>query len=204
MAATSYGKNAAVNGWTALAKFLGAFTSVTKPPTSETAIGASLINMTGAKAAGWTNNKQVFVRKLTGAVTGLLKEGRTLYIVGEVTNGFELAYEEGGTGIKVAGHALEAASTELDLLTEVTGGTYARQSATWGTSKNGEAEDTAKEKIPIPASTTVTHIGWFEKVTVGTGKEGLQAAVKLVVPESFGSEGVFEATSDKFEGNVAE
>src|ERR1700684_1751643 len=113
---TGYGKNAALEGVTAKALWLGGFSAVGKAPTSNTAVAASLINMTGSKAAGWTNGKLVVCRSITGGVTNILAK-ETFYIVGEVTNGFELALEESGTAIKVAGHELETGSTEFALLT---------------------------------------------------------------------------------------
>jgi hypothetical protein len=194
MPLTAYGKNAGLTGATGVMKFIGAFTSVVKPPTSGTAIAASLINMTGSKAAGWTNGKAVSIRKLTGSVTGLVAE-RTYFIVGEVTNGFELALEEGGTGVKVAGHELEAASSEFALLTEVTGGSYKRIKTTWGAAAGGSITDTAAEVLTIPAATTVTDIGFWEAES--TGK--LTSAVKAEAPEVFAKEGEYKISGDTLE-----
>ena len=197
MAATAYGKNNAVAGYTAKALYLGAVTALTEKPTSNTAEGASLINLTGAKGKGFTNGKLVVPRTLTANVTGLVA-GRPYYVVGETTNGFELANEEAGTAVKVTGHALETGS-EFDLLTEVTGGEYARVATSWGAAKGGEAEDTAKQQIKMPAASRIDYGAHFEKSAGGTGAAGFQGVMKLVAPESFGSAGIFEALSDKFE-----
>ncbi len=195
--ATAYGRNASVKGYSEKAKFMGLCTSVTKAPTSNTAIAASLINMTGSEAAGWTNGKVVYIRKLTGSVTGLV-EARAYFIVGAVTNGFELAEEEGGAAIKVAGHTLETGSTEFDLITEVSGGSYVRIATSWGAAAEGIISDTAKQKFKVPAATTVSYAIHHEKSSAGTNKE-IPGVMKATTPETFGAEGEYEATEDKFE-----
>ena len=194
---TGYGKNAALEGVTAKALWLGGFSSVGKAPTSNTAVAASLINMTGSKAAGWTNGKLVVCRSITGGVTNILAK-ETFYIVGEVTNGFELALEESGTAIKVAGHELETGSTEFALLTELTGGGYKRIKTTWGTVKAGEVSDTAKELLKIPAGAEITDVGWWEGESTGKVIE----TQKLTTAEKYGSEGTYEITADSLEANT--
>jgi hypothetical protein len=197
MALTAYGKNQALLGATAKMAFVGLFSSSKFAATSGTSIGASLINMTGAKAKGFTNGKIVMIRVLTASVTGLVAE-RPYYVVGEVTNGFELALQEGGTAVKVAGAELTTAS-EFAVLTEISGGSYARVATTWGAASNGEISDTAAEVIKVPAATTVTDAGWWEKLATGTGATGIQAVAKLTEPESFGAEGEYKVSSDKLE-----
>jgi hypothetical protein len=203
MALTVYGVNEAITGAIAKMKFVGLFgftTSGGEPKfaaTSGTAIGATLINMTGAKAKGFTNGKIVMIRKLTASVTGLVAE-RPYYIVGEVTNGFELALKEGGTAVKVAGAELTTTS-EFIVLTELTGGSYTRVAATWGAVAEGEVADTAAEVIKVPAGFTVTDAGWWEKITAGSGATGVYAVVKLEVPEPYGAEGEYKVTADKLE-----
>lgn len=89
-------------------------------PTSNTAEGASLVNQTGSLAAGFVNGAKVKIEKITGAVTGLVA-GTTYFVVGAVTNGYELSATEGGAAIKVGGHALEVASTGVFLNNETLG-----------------------------------------------------------------------------------
>lgn len=198
MALTAYGRNAALKGVTEKMKQIGlfGFTTGSEPKyavTSGTAIGASLLNMTGSKAKGFTNGKIVMIRKLTASVTGLVAE-RPYYVVGEVTNGFELAEEEGGAAIKVAGAELTA-TTEIFLCEEIS---VARKATTFGTPKEGEVSDTAAEEIKVPAGKTVTDAFWHEKESAGTNKEILDVQ-KLAEAEPYGSEGVYKVTSDKLE-----
>lgn len=199
MALTAYGKNTAITAAAAKMAYLGLFSSATWPATSGTAINASLINLTGAKGKGFTNNAIVMIKTLTASVTGLVAQ-RPYYVVGETTNGFELALEEGGTAVKVTGAELTSA-TEFDLLTELTGGSYARVAATWGAASKGEISDTAAEAIKVPAGKTVSYAGWWEKSTGGAGATGLFACAKLETPETFGGEGEYKVTADKLEAN---
>jgi hypothetical protein len=204
MALTAYGKNEALKGATSLIKYVGlfGFTTGSEPKyalTSNTAIGGTLFNLTGAKAKGFTNNAIVFVRAVTASVTNPVV-ARPYWVVGETTNGFELAVEEGGTAIKVVGAEVTTA-TEVFLATELTGGSYARVATAWGTAKAGEIADTAAEVVKVPAGKTVTDAGWWEKSSGGSGAAGLQAAAKLEVPEAYGAEGEYKVTSDKLEAN---
>lgn len=196
MPLTAYGKNEALAGATAKMTWVGLFSSAAYALTSGTAISGSTINLTGAIAKGFTNGKVVVFRKLTASVTGLVAE-RPYYVVGEATNSFEVALEEGGAAVKVTGHELEAASSEVALLTELTGGTYKRVKTTWGSPKLGEVSDTAAEALKVPAGDTITDAGWWEGES--TGK--LIATVKLTTSETFGGEGEYKLTSDKLEAN---
>jgi hypothetical protein len=198
MPLTAYGKNNALKGATEKMKYVGLFSSAAYAPTSETAVNGTVINLTGAKAKGFVNGASVVFRELTGSVTGLVAT-RPYYVVGEATNGFEVALEEGGTAVKVTGHALEATGTKVALLTELSGGSYARVAATWGSASAGEISDTAVEAIKVPAGSTVTDAGWWEKSSGGTGSAGLQATAKLEHEETFTGEGEYKVTSDKLE-----
>lgn len=194
---TAYGKNAALTGATGKMTWIGLFKSEAFPPTSGTAVAASLINMTGAKAKGFTNGKIVVFRTVTGSVTGLIAE-RPYYVVGEVTNGFEVALEEGGAAVKVAGHELEVSGTSVALLTEVSGGEYKRLKTTWAAAALGVEEDVTAHLVKVPASTTVTDAGWWETETVGK----LIATQKLENPETFTGAGTYEFQSEKLEANA--
>lgn len=204
MGLTAQGKNEALAGATGKMTYVGLLSSVKKAVTSNTAIGASLFNMTGAAAAGWTNEKVVVLRALTGAVTGNLVVGRAYWIIGSVTNGFELALERGGVAIKVAGHEVEA-STEFALLTELTGGSYLRVKTTWGSASLGEIADTAAEAIKVPAGEEITDVGWWSvaKQSEETHPhEHLFATAKLENAEKYTGEGEYKVTSDKVEANA--
>ena len=194
MPLTAYGKNAALTGATEKMKYVGLFSSAAYAPTSETAINGTKVNLTGAKGKGFVNGAIVVFRELTGGVTGLIA-GRPYYVVGEETNAFEVALEEGGAGVKVAAHALEAAGTKIALLTELSGGSYARVKAAWGAAKAGEINDTAAEAINVPAGKEVTDAGWWEGES--TGK--LVSTAKLENAEAYTGAGEYKVTSDKLE-----
>jgi hypothetical protein len=51
--------------------------------------------------------------------------------------------------------------------TEVSGGSYARQSITWGAAASGARAASAQITIPIPASTTVVAVGVWDALTAG-------------------------------------
>jgi hypothetical protein len=186
-------------------KYVGLFETLVKETenTSETAEGASLINLTGAKAAGWTNGRVVWFTALNSGITNVFTN-RPYFIVGEVTNGFEIAEEPGGTAIKFAGKALKhEAATKFSLLVETTGGaSQERQATTFAGIADG-AEDSGTRKIKVQAGKTVTHAGWWsvkkpseESGGKGEHAENLMAVAKLTEPESFGAEGEYNLTAD--------
>lgn len=51
---------------------------------------------------------------------------------------------------------------------EISGGTYARQSETWGTPGSGSVANTNSISVPIPASTTAAYVGHWTAATAGT------------------------------------
>jgi hypothetical protein len=53
---------------------------------------------------------------------------------------------------------------------EVSGGTYARQAATWGAASAGAVTQTGNADIPIPAGVTVKYVGYWNALTAGTFK----------------------------------
>jgi hypothetical protein len=84
------------------------------------AIGATLLPLVGAAAKGWAVNQRVLITSLTASVTGL-STFVEYWIVGSTEEGIELSASKGGAAIKVAGHALEAA-TMLVVSTKLTAG----------------------------------------------------------------------------------
>ena len=198
MALTAYGKNEALKGATAKMGYVGLFSSAEYAP--EATISSKKIKLSGSEGKGFTNGKIVVFRSLTGSVTGLIA-GRPYYVVGAATNEFEVALEEGGTGVEVTGHALESASCKIALLTEISGGSYVRVKTSWGSASLGEILDTPASAINVPASTTITDAGWWEKSSGGSGATGLYATAKLENPETYVGAGEYKVTSDKLEAN---
>lgn len=96
------------------------------------------------------------------------------------------------TGIKNAGtwislHTADPGSTGTS---EVTGGTYARMQATWGTVSNSAVTATTGVTLDVPAGTTITHWGLSSAATAGTFYYG----GTLPAPETFGSNGTYSLT----------
>lgn len=52
-------------------------------------------------------------------------------------------------------------------VTEVSGGSYARQAITWTAAASGVTDNSAQLSVPIPASTTVQALGFFDALTAG-------------------------------------
>jgi hypothetical protein len=84
--------------------------------TGETAIGASVVKLTGAKEKGFTIGRIVIFGKGTASSTGI-NAGVPYWIVGEETNGFEVSLTKGGTAIKVKGAAFGTSARVLLLPT---------------------------------------------------------------------------------------
>lgn len=51
---------------------------------------------------------------------------------------------------------------------EVSGGSYARQSITWNAAAAKNLNSSNVPSIPIPAATTVTHLGFWDALSGGT------------------------------------
>ena len=65
----------------------------------------------------------------------------------------------------VSAHTADPGSTGTS---EVTGGSYARQSITFGAAASGNLDSSNAPVIPIPAGTTITHLGLWSAVSAGT------------------------------------
>lgn len=75
-----------------------------------------------------------------------------------------------------------------DASTEVTGGTYARQTITWGTASGGSISDTSIPAFNIPAGQTVAIVKLFN--TAGT----VEYASFDVTDETFTNAGTYTIT----------
>lgn len=81
---------------------------------------------------------------------------------------------------------------------EVTGGVYARQPITWAAASGGTASASNTPEIPIPAGTTVTHIGLFTASSGGTFLGSEDNA-----DETYGGDGILRVTSYDINVNPA-
>lgn len=81
---------------------------------------------------------------------------------------------------------------------EVTGGSpaYARKSLSWAASASGSKSSNANVVFDVPASTTITHLGYWSAATSGTfyGSRALDAN------QTFATQGTYTISS----GNVTE
>jgi hypothetical protein len=75
---------------------------------------------------------------------------------------------------------------------EVTGGSpaYARKSITWNAASGGSMTASNQPVFDVPASTTVTHVGFFSAVSSGT-----YFGMADVTDEAFGAQGTYTLTS---------
>lgn len=73
---------------------------------------------------------------------------------------------------------------------EVAGGSYARQPHTWNAASAGSMDNSNAPAIPIPASTTVTHLGLWSASTAGV----FYGYITLAASETFGSAGTLNVT----------
>ena len=65
----------------------------------------------------------------------------------------------------VSAHTAAPGETGIN---EVTGGSYARQAVTFTAAAAGLKDSSNTPAVPIPAATTVTHIGYWNALTVGS------------------------------------
>jgi hypothetical protein len=68
--------------------------------------------------------------------------------------------------------SLHTASPSTTGANEQSGGTYARQTSTFGSASSGTATNTNAPAVPQPASTTSTHFGEWSAATAGTYEIG--------------------------------
>lgn len=74
--------------------------------------------------------------------------------------------------------SLHTAEPNASGSSEVTGGTYSREAISWTTATLGSVESSAQIVFDVPASTTITHLGYWSAATGGTfyGSRALNAA----------------------------
>jgi hypothetical protein len=94
-------------------------------------------------------------------------------------------------GIATAGTyiSLHTADPGTTGASEVTGGTYARVQTTWATASAGSRAG-SQVTLNVPASTTITHWGFWSALTSGTFIYG----GTLAANETYGSAGTYQLT----------
>lgn len=86
----------------------------------------------------------------------------------------------------VSAHTADPGTTGTS---EVTGGSYARQSITFAASSAGNLNSSNTPVIPIPAGTTITHLGLWSALSAGTFYGSVD-----ITDETFGSAGNYTVT----------
>lgn len=73
--------------------------------------------------------------------------------------------------------SLHTADPSTNGANEVTGGSYSRESAAWGSPSNGAVSNGSSIVFDVPGSTTITHLGYWSASTSGTfyGSRALDA-----------------------------
>ncbi|MDT0305057.1 phage tail fiber protein [Streptomonospora wellingtoniae] len=95
---------------------------------------------------------------------------------------FEAALSEVAANATVA--SLHSAQPNASGSNELAGSGYARQSVTWGTASGGSLSSTSIPTFTVPASTTVTHVGFWD-----SGETVFYGALAFDVPEEYGAAG---------------
>lgn len=98
---------------------------------------------------------------------------------------------DGVTGL-ITHISLHTADPGASGTSEVAGGTYARQAATWGAASGGTGGITNDPEFGIPAATTITHYGLWSASSGGTfyGGDPLSAS------ETYGAAGTYTLTAN--------
>lgn len=73
--------------------------------------------------------------------------------------------------------SLHTADPSTNGANEVTGGSYSRESAAWGSPADGAVSNGSSIVFDVPGSTTITHLGYWSASTSGTfyGSRALDA-----------------------------
>jgi hypothetical protein len=209
---TTLGNNELLNSATrgeaikAWMKYVGLFKSLHEEALTSATTSGSKLNMTGAKGKGYVNEKVVVFAELNGKTTkgeaaAGLTVGAPYFVVTEETEGFAVSLTRGGSAITPSAEVKP--TTKIVLLEELPETPYARVATAFGSAAGGESTDTEKV-IKVPASTTITYAGWWEKSTKAGethANEVLFAVEKLENSETFTGAGEYKLTSDKLEAN---
>lgn len=115
-------------------------------------------------------------------MAGLVAAGKNLMLAGFT-----------GTATYVSLHTADPSTGGTS---EVTGGTYARKSAAWGSPSNGSVTNGSNIVFDVPASTTITHLGYWSASSNGT----FYGSRQLDSSQAFTTAGTYTITA----GNLSE
>lgn len=86
--------------------------------------------------------------------------------------------------------SLHTADPGSDGSSEVSGGSYARQTVTWSAASGGTLTNASSVEFDVPGGVTVTHVGLWD--SAGTTFYG---GIELSTPETYGAAGIYELTT---------
>ena len=92
--------------------------------------------------------------------------------------------------------SLHTADPSTGGTSEVTGGSYTRESISWGSASGGTATSDADIVFDVPGSTTITHLGYWSAVSGGT----FYGSRALDTQQTYATDGTYTISS----GNLSE
>lgn len=94
---------------------------------------------------------------------------------------------QGAAAVLASLHSADPGTTGTS---ELTGGSYGRQSVTWGTASSGSIQTNASMDFSVPGGSTVAWVGLWE-----TGGTSFLGGIQLASSEVFSSDGTYTVTS---------
>lgn len=92
--------------------------------------------------------------------------------------------------------SLHTADPSTDGSSEVTGGSYTRETVSWAAAASGSVTTDANIIFDVPGSTTITHLGYWSASTAGT----FYGSRALDTSQTFATAGTYTISS----GNLTE
>lgn len=92
--------------------------------------------------------------------------------------------------------SLHTADPSTDGSSEVSGGSYTRESVSWASAASGSVASNAEIVFDVPGSTTITHLGYWSASTAGT----FYGSRALDTSQTYATAGTYTIAS----GNISE
>lgn len=108
------------------------------------------------------------------------------------------AYVTGFTAVAVYA-SLHTADPSTGGANEVTGGSYTRESISWGAASAGTAASDASIVFDVPGSTTITHLGYWSAVSGGT----FYGSRALDTSQTYATDGTYTIATGNLSESVA-
>lgn len=110
---------------------------------------------------------------------------------------------DAGKGLMLSGFTASAAYVSLHTAdpgsngaSEVTGGSYSRESASWGSPSAGAVANSGSIVFDVPSATTITHLGYWSAALGGT----FYGSRQLDTSQTFSTAGTYTISG----GNLSE